>query len=267
MNRGFIKIWRCIEDSGLIQNASALQLAMWCLLKSSHKRRKQIIGTTPVELMPGQFIFGRKAAAKDLKTTEQKIRTSLNLLKNIDFLTINPTNKYSVITIVNWDTYQGTQPTTNQQPNQVLTSNQPAPNHKQECKKEIKKEKETPVPDDFDTFWNLYAKKKDTAKCKAKWKNISKKDKEAIFETLHLYLAATPDKQYRKNPLTYLNGEIWKDDFTPESESEWVDVFKSDCKISGAPGEIYKDVVEEIRLETIAKREAAERRAKENGLP
>jgi hypothetical protein len=215
MNRGFIKIWRCIEDSGLIQNASALQLAMWCLLKASHKKRKQIVGTTSVELMPGQFIFGRKIASKDLKTTEQKIRTSLKLLKNTDFLTVNPTNKYSIITIVNWDTYQSSQPAANQQPSQVLTSSQPAANHKQECKEEIKKEE---TQDDFDIFWNMYAKKKDTAKCKAKWKKLSPSDKDEIFKTLGLYLESTPDKQYRKNPLTYLNGEIWKDDFTPEPE-------------------------------------------------
>lgn len=147
MQRGYVKVWRKIVDSGLIQNAASLQLAMWCLIKASHKKRKQIVGTQTIELYPGQLVFGRKAAAMELQTTEQRIRTTLKTLKNMDFLTIKPTNKFSIISIINWDTYQSEQPAANQQVNQPSTSNQPAPNHKQECKKEITKTKtseETP---------------------------------------------------------------------------------------------------------------------------
>lgn len=37
-------------------------------------------------------------------------------------------------------------------------------------------------------------------------------DKEEIFATLPNYIAATPDKQYRKNPDTYLNNKSWQDE-------------------------------------------------------
>jgi hypothetical protein len=33
----------------------------------------------------------------------------------------------------------------------------------------------------------------------------------SIFETLPFYIIQTPDKTYRKNPLTYLNGKCWND--------------------------------------------------------
>lgn len=64
----------------------------------------------------------------------------------------------------------------------------------------------------FEKFWNLYDKKKDKDKCFTKWKKISKKDRVSIFEALPAYLSSTPDKQYRKNPLTYLNGKGWNDE-------------------------------------------------------
>jgi len=49
-------------------------------------------------------------------------------------------------------------------------------------------------------------------KCVKKWEKIKSSDKEKIFETLPAYVKSTPDKVFRMNPLTYLNGEGWKDE-------------------------------------------------------
>lgn len=53
----------------------------------------------------------------------------------------------------------------------------------------------------FAEFWDLYGKKSDSAKCKAKFSKLSKGDIELIFEKLPAYIKSTPDKQYRKTPL------------------------------------------------------------------
>lgn len=134
MNRGYVKLWRKSKDSGFLGNAEAWQLLCWCLMSASHKRHKLLVGKQLVTLEPGQLVFGRKAAAQELNTTEQRIRTSLKLLENADFLTSKATNKFSIITIVNWHSYQYDQPASNQQTNQPATNEQPASNHKQECK-------------------------------------------------------------------------------------------------------------------------------------
>ena len=83
-----------------------------------------------------------------------------------------------------------------------------------EEKEEEEKEEETV---DFDKFWELYDKKVAKDRCISKWKRISKSSKEKIFKTLPTYIKATPDKQYRKNPLTYLNQESWNDEYVPTS--------------------------------------------------
>lgn len=86
-------------------------------------------------------------------------------------------------------------------------------------KEEVEKEKENKLSlsecvcdEEFERFWNLYDKKQDREKAKSKFKKLSKADKAKIFETLPAYVASTPDKTYRKNPVTYLNNKSWNDE-------------------------------------------------------
>jgi len=73
----------------------------------------------------------------------------------------------------------------------------------------------------FDDFWNLYGKKVDTKKCKDKFEKLSDKELEQIKSTLPDYIASTPDVQFRKNPLTYLNGKCWMDEIKKEIKLDW----------------------------------------------
>jgi len=73
----------------------------------------------------------------------------------------------------------------------------------------------------FDDFWNLYNKKVDTKKCKDKFEKLSDKELEQIKSTLPNYISSTPDVQYRKNPLTYLNGKCWMDEIKKEIKLDW----------------------------------------------
>jgi len=64
----------------------------------------------------------------------------------------------------------------------------------------------------FTKFWDLYSKKVDTKKAKMKFLKLSQQDIDKIFKTLPWYIKQTPDKQYRKNPCTYLNNHSWNDE-------------------------------------------------------
>lgn len=64
----------------------------------------------------------------------------------------------------------------------------------------------------FDDWWSLYDKKTGRAPCEAKWKRLKQDEKEAIMRHTEAYVAATPEIQYRKNPLTYLNQKSWNDE-------------------------------------------------------
>lgn len=137
MNRGYIKLWRKTLDSGLLQNGPAWQLFGYLLLRATHKPYRTIVGGVVCELVPGEVVFGRSKAAADLGLGEQQIRTALNLLKKMKIATSRSTNKFTVVSLVNWHNYQDEQAVANQQTNQPVTSTQPAVNHKQEFKNNI----------------------------------------------------------------------------------------------------------------------------------
>ena len=141
MEQGYVKLWRKCLDSGLLKNPTAWQLFGYLLLKATHRAHRQLVGGMVFDLQPGDVIFGRSKAADDLCVGEQSIRTALKLLEKLEIVTSKATNKCTVISFVNLDRYQDEQPAPNQQTNQHLTSNQPAPNqHLTTNKNERKKE-------------------------------------------------------------------------------------------------------------------------------
>ena len=72
----------------------------------------------------------------------------------------------------------------------------------------------------FDRFWNLYDKKVGRAKCEKLFHNLSGNDRNKIFENLPAYIQATPDKQFRKNPETYLRNSSWEDELIVKEQQE-----------------------------------------------
>ena len=65
----------------------------------------------------------------------------------------------------------------------------------------------------FEDFWDAYNKKRgDVSKIKIKWGKLSQSDKEAIMDYIPKYIFSQPDKQYRKDPLTFLNNKSWNDE-------------------------------------------------------
>ena len=145
MHRGYINLWRKSLDSGIFKDHTLWTFWSWCLLKSTWKKRQVIFNMQVVDLEPGQFIFGRKVASYELGISEQKVRTCLKKIEKMGNITIKATNRYSIISIMNWGTYQQDQPTANQPHNQQLTSRQPTVNQQLTTNnkdKPVKKDKE-----------------------------------------------------------------------------------------------------------------------------
>lgn len=86
-------------------------------------------------------------------------------------------------------------------------------------KEKTKRKTKSPVGESeqfpFADFWQAYDKKEDKHKCSQRWATLSLAERQAALSHLPSYVAATPDKRYRKNPLTYLNGKCWQDEALP----------------------------------------------------
>lgn len=64
----------------------------------------------------------------------------------------------------------------------------------------------------FDDFWDLYEKKVDRKVCEPKWDKLKQPEKEAIMGHVPMYKLSQPDKQFRKDPETYLNRRSWENE-------------------------------------------------------
>ena len=81
----------------------------------------------------GQLITGRKVLSVELKMSERSIRTAFEHLIKTEELTIKTTNRFTLVTLVNYDSYQSdVTRTTNQLPSidQLLTTNKNVKNVK-----------------------------------------------------------------------------------------------------------------------------------------
>lgn len=73
---------------------------------------------------------------------------------------------------------------------------------------------------EFEKFWDLYAKKVgDQEKIKKKWESLKEPERTLIMEKLPAYISATPDKQFRKNPYSYLNQKSWNDEIIKPAQN------------------------------------------------
>lgn len=77
-------------------------------------------------------------------------------------------------------------------------------------------------PDDysetlFRRWWKLYDKMVGRKDCEKKWSKLKRNEQEACVRVAPAYVASTPDKQFRKNPLSYLNQKAWNDEIIPRN--------------------------------------------------
>jgi len=71
---------------------------------------------------------------------------------------------------------------------------------------------------DFEWFWNEYDKKVgDKQKLKKKWNKLTDDERQNAMNYLDLYKQSVPDKQFRKNPETFLNNKSWNDEIINRS--------------------------------------------------
>ena len=74
---------------------------------------------------------------------------------------------------------------------------------------QVGKEYESPS---FKEFWDLYDKKIDRKRCEKLWNKFCPECRYEILQHVFLYVKSTPNKQYRKNPYTYLFNECYHDE-------------------------------------------------------
>lgn len=140
---GYIKLHRQILDSRVWANDGLLKVWLWCLLKANYKDNwvtvKTGSGETEVKVKKGQFIFGRKSAGKDLKMPPSTVWKRILKLENMQNLNTQRDTHYTIISIINWDTYQDEDKKGDTQGDRQVTGREQAGNTDKKDKKDKKK--------------------------------------------------------------------------------------------------------------------------------
>jgi len=134
----FIKLHRDIMESYCFANPNHLKVWIWLLLKANFKKTyiPFIIGRgiTTIELDRGQLIFGRFTAEEELGMDGSMIYRILKKLEELEQIIIEPNNKYSIISICKYDSYQNNNCEVEQQVNNKRTTDEQQVNTLQEGK-------------------------------------------------------------------------------------------------------------------------------------
>ena len=134
---GWIKLHRKFVEWEWFNVDEMVKLFIYLLLTANHEATKW----RGIEIKRGQLLTGRKSLHDKTKISEQTLRTCLSRLEKTGEINLKSTNKYTIITICNYESYQSNQPTTNQLTNQQLTNDQPTTNQQLTTNKNDKKEK------------------------------------------------------------------------------------------------------------------------------
>ncbi len=132
MHHGWIKLHRKIRNNDIFNDLQLLRLWMICLTEASHKAHELLVGKQVAKLHPGEFVTGRfdlhemynSGLKKKDRVSEITVWRWLKTLENGGFLNIKVNNKFSVVSILNWDIYQSNEQQIDQQMNNKRSTNE-----------------------------------------------------------------------------------------------------------------------------------------------
>lgn len=122
---GFIVLYRSLLKWEWYDDSNTMRLFVHLLLLANHADKKWH-GTT---VERGQVVTSIGHLSRDLKITKQSIRTSLEHLKSTGEITIQATNKYSLVTVANYGVYQDVNEKSTRKVTRKATFNQQSTNN------------------------------------------------------------------------------------------------------------------------------------------
>ena len=162
LKNGYVRLWRKSLHSAVWKNPTLWRVWTWCLMKATYKECEHLVGRMLVRLLPGQFVYGRRAAADEMGISESASRWAIKTLIKLGNLTSTATNKYSILTICKWQTYQASAPAdapTDDPTDDPTTAPADAPQRKKgkEVLEKGKEEKHEGAPPALSDTWNEMA--------------------------------------------------------------------------------------------------------------
>lgn len=109
MERGWIPLWRKSMDSKQFAKSEVWHVWTKILFGMNFKKTYANIGGTVVEIEPGQLIFGRNTWGDELGIHPSTVYRIVSCFASEEYgnaITIKSNNRFSVISVNNWESYR-----------------------------------------------------------------------------------------------------------------------------------------------------------------
>ena len=133
---GYIKLYRRLTAWEWYKESPMVHMLVHLIMMANRQPGRW----KGVELQRGQLITGRHALSMQTGISERRCRTCLERLKTTKEIAITTTSQYTLITVLNYDTYQDRTDRTDQQND--LTGGTPPTSRRPQTRKEEGKEEE-----------------------------------------------------------------------------------------------------------------------------
>ena len=191
VNRKIFEHWLWKDSK---EPATRFEAWIYILNRANWKPSKVLIGNDLTDVGRGSFITSQPKLAECFRWGRERVRAFLNLLETDQMITLNCTKQYTRISIVNYDTYQISQPTDQATDNQQTIPRATNASYTENKDKKEKKEKKGKNINPLTPFRGepVWPSEINTPQVRAEWSRwlTYKHQKRKIYKTLDSHEAA-----------------------------------------------------------------------------
>ena len=222
MGGGYVRLHRDSIEHAVFEDEWLWKVFTWCMMKANFKDFNSVRGLIP----RGSFTTGRFQAAEELGANPSRVVRAFAKLESLGSITVKTNNRFSTITVCNYDTYNsdcGDERTTNEQQtdsqrttNEHTSEQQTNTSIKRQERKKAKRQKQHTYTPDFQKFWEVFPPLRKTSKPAAyeAWEAaINREQPEAIIAAAEEFAASwLANSEFCPGPAPWLNQDRWHDD-------------------------------------------------------
>lgn len=143
-----------LENPVVCKDGDYLAVWIYLLLNATHKELLALFKGEKILLKPGQLITGRKSIAEKLSISESKVTRIINTFISEQQIEQQTSNRNRLISILNWNDYQGSEQQIKQPVNNKRTTSEQLVNTNKNVKndKNVKKEIYSEITELYNTI-------------------------------------------------------------------------------------------------------------------
>jgi hypothetical protein len=230
IDTGWIKLHRKETQNAYYKKSQYVHLWHHILVCANHAEKDFFWNGEVKKIMPGQLLTGRKKLSEETGISESTVEDILKFFERQQQIQQQKTTKYRLLTVVNWNEYQGVRQQKQQQGNNKPTTGQ----QQADTNKNVKNDKNVRIKekntDGFLKFYSAYPKKVAKVEAEKSFNKINPDD-ELLDKIILAVSKQSQTDQWKKDggkyipmPSTWLNQRRWEDEVESFGKS------KIDCR-------------------------------------